>query len=104
MKYGPFMRGVNNMNKPYYMYVLLTADNMLYCGFTDDVGRRFATHQARKGAKFTRPAKRHPLQLIYAEAFTTKHDALHAEAMFKQLTRLQKEKFLRDHEVTGFMD
>lgn len=104
MPYGQFMKAGSNMNKLYYMYVLLTADNMLYCGFTNDVGQRFATHEAGKGAKFTRPAKRHPLQLIYAEAFETKHDALHAEAMFKQLTRKQKEDFLRNHQVSAFMD
>ena len=100
MPSGQFMKGVSSMNKPYYMYVLLTADNMLYCGFTDDVGKRLATHEAGKGAKFTRPAKRHPLTLVYAEAFTTKHDALHAEAMFKKLTRKQKEHFLQNHGVS----
>lgn len=99
---GQFMKGVSSMDKPYYMYVLLTADNMLYCGFTDDVGKRLATHEAGKGAKFTRPAKRHPLKLLYAEAFTTKHDALHAEAMFKKLTRSQKERFLHEHHVPEF--
>lgn len=86
------------------MYVLLTADNMLYCGFTDDVGKRFATHEAGKGAKFTRPAKRHPLRVIYAEAFASKHDALHAEAMFKKLTRPQKEQFLRNRQVKEFLN
>ena len=73
------------MDKPYYMYVLLTADNTFYGGFTDDVGKRFATHEAGKGAKYTRPASRHPLKLLYAEAFATKGEALHAEAVFKKL-------------------
>jgi putative endonuclease len=88
------------MAKPYYMYVLLTADNTFYGGFTDDVGKRFATHEAGKGAKYTRPASRHPLKLLYAEAFATKQEALRAEAAFKKLTRPAKEAFLRDRGVT----
>lgn len=89
-------------DKPYYMYVLLTADNTFYGGFTDDVGKRFAVHAAGKGAKYTRPASRHPLRLLYAEVFPTKSAALRAEAAFKKLTRVQKETFLREHGVTDF--
>jgi putative endonuclease len=95
MKVGP-------MNKPYYMYVILTADNTFYGGFTDDVGRRFATHQAGKGAKYTRPSSRHPLKLLYAEAFPDKHAALSAEAKFKRLKRPEKEAYLRERGVTDF--
>lgn len=85
--------------KEYYMYVILTADNMLYTGFTDDVARRFATHQAFKGAKFTKIKSKHPLTLLYQEAFTTKHDALSAEWHFKHQSRAQKEMYLREHGV-----
>ena len=62
--------------------------------------RRLATHEAGKGAKFTRVKSRHPLQLIYQESFETKSDALKAEAAFKKLTRPQKEMFLLAHKVT----
>lgn len=86
-------------DKEYYMYVILTADNMLYTGFTDDVARRFATHQQYKGAKFTKIKSKHPLKLLYQEAFTTKHDALSAEWHFKHQTRSQKESYLRSHGV-----
>ncbi|KRN33358.1 hypothetical protein IV68_GL000156 [Weissella halotolerans DSM 20190] len=84
------------------MYVLLTADNTFYAGFTDDVGRRFATHQAGKGAKYTRPKRRRPLKLLYAQAFTDKSTALKAEAAFKKLTRSQKEDYLRMQGVQDF--
>lgn len=90
------------MTKPYYMYVLLTADGLFYGGFTDDVGKRLATHNAGKGAKFTRPKARRPLTLLYAEAFETKSEALKAEAAFKKLTRPQKETFLHEHGVFEF--
>lgn len=101
MKFWPSMRGWL-MNKPYYMYVLLTAANTLYTGFTDDVGRRFAQHQAGLGAKYTRPASRRPLKLLYAQAYPTKHDALSAEALFKRKTRAEKLTFLQDQGVTDF--
>ena len=45
------------MSKPYYIYVLYCADQTLYCGFTDDVKKRVAAHQAGKGAKYTRVKK-----------------------------------------------
>lgn len=87
------------MDKKFYMYVLLTADNTFYGGFTDDVLRRLAVHEAGKGAKYTRPKKRHPLRLIYSEEFETKNAALKAEAAFKKLTRANKETFLIEHGV-----
>lgn len=89
----------NSSEKTYDFYVLYTADGYFYGGFSDDAKRRFKTHQAGKGAKFTRVKSRHPLQLIYQETFQTKHDALSAEATFKHLTRAQKEVFLQEHGV-----
>ncbi|MFG6673001.1 GIY-YIG nuclease family protein [Leuconostoc lactis] len=80
--------------KPYFFYVLYTADGYFYGGFTDDVQRRLATHEKGQGAKFTRVKSRHPLQLIFSERFDTKGDALRAEAAFKRLTRAKKEAFL----------
>lgn len=82
-------------SKHYYMYVLHCADQTLYCGFSDDVFRRFAAHQQFKGAKYTRVKSRHPLHLLYWCEFPTKHKALSAEYHFKHQTRRQKEKFLR---------
>jgi len=86
--------------KPYFFYVLYTADDYFYGGFTDDVSRRFKVHEARKGAKFTRVKSRHPLRLIYSEQFETKSEALHAEANFKKLTRPKKEVFLTMHDTS----
>ncbi|GMA68808.1 UPF0213 protein [Leuconostoc litchii] len=85
--------------KLYYFYVLFTADGYFYGGFTDDVQRRLKTHEAGKGAKFTRVKSRHPLKLIYSEKFTTKSEALKAEASFKKLKRAYKERYLLDHNV-----
>lgn len=37
-----------------YMYVLECADGSLYTGYTTDVEKRLKTHNAGKGAKYTR--------------------------------------------------
>lgn len=87
------------VSKCYYMYVLKCADGSLYCGFTDDVVRRFNAHQSYHGAKYTKVKSRHPLELLYQEKFNCKHDALSAEYHFKHQTRGQKIVYLKKHGV-----
>ncbi|VDG20594.1 GIY-YIG nuclease family protein [Lactiplantibacillus mudanjiangensis] len=86
-------------SKPYYFYVLLCADQTLYGGFTDDLARRLATHNAGKGAKYTRPASRRPLKMIYHETFDNKSAALKAEYAFKHQPRKAKLQYLAAHDV-----
>lgn len=81
--------------KHYYFYVLKCRDNTLYAGFTTDLQKRVATHNASKGAKYTQLAKRRPVVPIYAELWRNKSLAMSAEAKFKRLTRAQKEHYLR---------
>lgn len=83
----------------YYFYVLLCADNSLYGGYSTDVYKRFATHQAGKGAKYTRVKSRHPLKLIYFETFDSKSAALKAEYAFKHQPREDKVAYLLSHGV-----
>lgn len=90
---------VSKQAKNYYFYVLLCADNTLYGGFTDNLERRLATHNAGKGAKYTRPRTRRPLQMIYHEVFTDKSSALKAEYAFKHQSRAAKLKYLSLHDV-----
>ncbi|EHN59557.1 methyltransferase [Oenococcus kitaharae] len=80
--------------RDYYFYVIQTADNFLYAGTSDDVDRRFAAHQAKRGAKFTKVDKHHPLTLVYREKFSSKHEALSFESRFKRLTRAEKERYI----------
>lgn len=81
--------------KSYYFYVLYCHDNTLYGGYTTDLQRRLETHRSGKGAKYTRVKQRHPLQMIYAERWATRSEAMSAEAKFKLLTRPQKEAYLK---------
>ncbi|WP_137602564.1 GIY-YIG nuclease family protein [Paucilactobacillus nenjiangensis] len=86
-------------NKAYYFYVLYCADNTFYGGYSDDVLKRFETHEAGKGAKYTRVKSRHPLHLIYSQRFDSKSEAMKAEYQFKHQSRLAKEHFLNDHQI-----
>ena len=83
------------MEKKYYTYVLLTEDNTLYCGYTDDVEKRFEKHKSGKGAKYTRSHK--PVKVIYTACFETKSEAMKEECRIKSLTREEKLEFLNKH-------
>lgn len=78
----------------YYFYVLECADGTFYGGYAANVQKRLAVHNSGKGAKYTR--SRRPVKLIYFEAFETKSEAMRAEYKFKQLTRKEKEVFLKE--------
>lgn len=75
------------------MYVLACADGSFYTGYTNDVEKRVAAHNAGKGAKYTR--SRTPVELVACARFATKHEAMSAESRFKCLTRPQKERLVR---------
>ena len=82
--------------KVHYFYVLLCKDDTFYGGYTTDLARRLNEHNQGIGAKYTKLSKR-PLQMIHAECFATRSEAQKAEYAFKQLTRRQKETYLRTH-------
>ena len=48
----------------WFVYMLNCADQTLYTGITNDMERRFKTHSAGKGARYTRA--RLPLEVVYA--------------------------------------
>ncbi|AXY24585.1 hypothetical protein CL176_00270 [Suicoccus acidiformans] len=89
------------MAKSYYFYVLYCRDDTLYGGFTTNLQAREATHNAGKGAKYTRVRSRQPVRMIYAERFSDKRQAMRSEYQFKQLTRAAKEQYLRQHGIVN---
>lgn len=76
------------MDKKYYTYIILTDKNTFYCGYTDDVEKRFQAHLEGKGAKYTRANK--PIKVVYKKEFNTKSDAMKEEARIKKLTHKEK--------------
>lgn len=80
------------MDKKFYVYILQTERNTLYCGYTDDVQRRFELHKSGKGAKYTRANK--PTEIVYTKEFNTKIEAQQEERRIKNLTRQEKLKLI----------
>ena len=64
-------------------------------GYTTDVEKRLQTHNAGKGAKYTR--NRLPVSLLYQEAFASKPEAMSAEALFKKRSRQSKLDYIAHH-------
>ncbi|OGI27849.1 MAG: hypothetical protein A2287_00800 [Candidatus Melainabacteria bacterium RIFOXYA12_FULL_32_12] len=80
-------------NKNFYTYILLTVNNKFYCGYTDNLEKRFQQHLSGKASKFTRANK--PLKFIYTREYLTKSDAMKEEYRIKRLSRKQKEELIR---------
>jgi putative endonuclease len=72
----------------HFVYLILCADHTLYTGYTTNVERRLAAHNAGTGARYTRG--RRPVTLVTTWHFTSKGEALRAERAIKSLSRAQK--------------
>ncbi len=72
----------------HFVYVVRCANGTLYAGYTTNVDRRVATHNAGRGARYTRGLL--PVELLAAWAFETKRAALRAERLVKRLSRDKK--------------
>ena len=81
------------MGQNWHLYILRCADGTLYTGITTDVDKRFETHCAGKGAKYTRG--RSPLTLVYREECGDHSSALKRELEVKKLSRQEKEQLIQ---------
>ena len=77
-----------NHSPVHFVYVLRCSDDSLYTGYTTDVERRVAEHDAGEGAKYTRG--RTPVELVHVESYDSKSAAMSREYEIKQLSRRQK--------------
>ena len=80
------------MEQTWKLYILRCRDGSLYTGITTDVEKRFAAHNAGKGAKYTRG--RGPLELVYSEDCGDHSAALKRELEIKSLPREEKMKLI----------
>ena len=65
----------------YHVYILLSLkDHKFYIGFSEDIKKRLADHNAGRN---TSSKPRRPFELLYYEAHLSKEDALRREAYFK---------------------
>ena len=83
------------MTQCWWLYLLGCRDGRTYAGVATDVAARFAVHNSGKGAKFTRANP--PVSVLGTQAFASRSEALKAEAALKQLSRLKKLAWARQH-------
>ncbi len=79
-----------------YTYLLRCGDGSLYCGWTNDLPKRVAEHNAGRGGKYTR--SRRPVCLVWWESFETRKEAMSREYHIKRLTREEKIRLIQERE------
>ncbi|MBP8683848.1 MAG: GIY-YIG nuclease family protein [Synergistaceae bacterium] len=71
-----------------WVYILRCSDGSLYTGWTNDIEKRFASHNRGTASKYTRG--RRPVEIVFKEGFETKEEAMSREAEIKSMTRADK--------------
>jgi putative endonuclease len=82
-------------SKAWYVYMLECSDGSIYTGITNDIPARIIKHNSGKGAKYTRT--RVPVRLKAYWVYELKSEAAKAEYAFKQLSRAEKIKLIREY-------
>ena len=73
----------------YYLYIIKTIDNTLYCGIALDVKKRFEQHlNSKLGAKYLKAHR--PKEIVYIDCLEDKSCALKEEIRIKSLTKKAK--------------
>lgn len=78
-----------------FVYLLRCSDDSLYCGWTTDVERRLAAHQAGTASRYTR--SRLPVELATVVPVADRSAALREEARIKRLPRAGKLRLIEAH-------
>jgi len=76
-----------------YCYIVECADGTYYTGWTTDPERRVKTHNAGRGATYTR--MRRTVKLVYLEEQPDRTAAMKRERAIKTLSREKKMKLIR---------
>ena len=86
------------VNGKWVVYLIRCSDKSLYCGITNNLKNRLASHNSGRGARYTR--SRRPVELAGASLEMTKSEALKLEYRVKQapagskISELKKKKIL----------
>jgi len=72
----------------HFVYIVRCANGALYTGYSTDVEKRVATHNAGKGSRYTRSHL--PVTLCASWSFQRKGDARRSERAIKRLSRARK--------------
>ena len=77
----------------YFVYMLKCRDASIYTGITNDLDRRFAQHQAGKGARYT--SAKGAVKILFTERHPSRSSALKREAEIKRWKREKKLQLIR---------
>lgn len=77
---------------PYFVYLLKCRDGSYYCGYTSDIEKRVAAHNAGQGGRYTRAHR--PVRLVYSELKRTRKAAMKRETEIKGFTREMKKRLV----------
>jgi putative endonuclease len=80
-----------------YVYILKCRDKTYYTGYTVDIERRLAEHQAGLASKYTRG--RTPVELVYIESQASKSEAMQRECQIKRLTKAEKQYIIEQSQI-----
>ena len=73
----------------HYVYIVRCADGSFYTGYTPRIRKRVKTHNAGRGAKYTK--YRRPVKLVWHKKYRYFKRAFLEERRIKTLTRKEKE-------------
>lgn len=76
------------MTNPWFLYLIECQDGSIYTGITVDVDKRYAAHNAGKGAKYMRSHP--PKKLLKVFEYPTRSEASKAEYVIKKLPASEK--------------
>ncbi len=77
----------------WYLYILKCNDGSLYTGIARNLQQRIQAHNSGMASRYTR--SRLPVTVIYQELCRGHSSALRKEYAIKQLSRRQKEDYIR---------
>ncbi|MBM3943122.1 MAG: GIY-YIG nuclease family protein [SAR202 cluster bacterium] len=77
----------------FYVYILRCSDGSYYTGHTDNLEARLVAHQ--RGAIEGYTFSRRPVQLVFAEQFSSRQDAFERERQVKGWSRAKKDALIR---------
>jgi putative endonuclease len=77
------------MARPFFAYMLRSADESYYVGHTDDLEKRVLEHQEGGTCAYT--ATRLPVRLVWSQEFATRQEALAPELRIKNWSRAKKQ-------------
>jgi len=87
-KQNPKSKIGNQKSQECYCYMVECADGTLYTGWTTDLRRRVAAHNAGRGSRYTRMHR--PVKLVYFEHLPNRSEAMRREAQIKRMKRSAK--------------